>query len=115
MNAGKKRILLIHPLGENWMPGQKDMSRLANIMPPIGLCCLAAWVEQHGHIADIHDCYAYPGQDEKIDTYLRTEKPDFVGFTTTTSSFHDAIRIAGRIRETYPEIKIIFGGVHISG
>jgi len=110
----KKRILLIHPLGENWISGEKDMSRIANIMPPIGALSLAAWVEQQGHVADVHDCYAFPGQDERIDAYLRTHKPDFVGFTTTTSSFLDAIRIAARIRQAYPQIKTIFGGVHVS-
>ncbi|MFP4381137.1 MAG: B12-binding domain-containing radical SAM protein [Candidatus Sumerlaeia bacterium] len=110
----KRKILFIHPLGVNWMPGQKDMSRIANIMPPIGLCSLAAWLEKHGHHADIHDCYAFPGQDQKIDAYLRTEQPDYVGFSVTTSSFLDAIRIAEKIREAYPRIRFIFGGVHIS-
>jgi len=112
-NTGK-RILFIHPLGVNWMPGSKDMSRIANIMPPIGLCNLAAYLEQHGHRADIHDCYAFPGQDRRIDEYLRTYAPEFVGFTTTTSSFLDAIRIARDIRSAYPKTKTVFGGVHIS-
>ena len=99
MTSTQKRILLIHPLGMNWMPGEKDMARIANIMPPIGLCSLAAWIESQGHIADIHDCYAFPGEDAQIDAYLREHKTDFVGFTTTTSCFFDAIRIATRIRE----------------
>ena len=114
MPLRKKKILLVHPLGVNWMPGETDMSRIANIMPPIGLCSLAAWVDRHGHRADIHDCFAFPGQDEKIDRYLRTEAPDYVGFSTTTSSFLDAVRIARRIKEAYPRIRTIFGGVHVS-
>jgi len=114
MAAAAKRVLLIHPLGVNWMPGEKDMSRIANIMPPIGLLSLAAWVERHGHVADVHDCYASPGQDERIDAHLRENPTDLVGFTTTTSSFLDAIRIARRIREAHPDLKTVFGGVHIS-
>jgi radical SAM superfamily enzyme YgiQ (UPF0313 family) len=108
------KILLIHPLGVNWMPGETDMSRIANIMPPIGLCSLAAWVERRDHRADIHDCYAFPGQDAQIDRYIQTEAPDFVGFSTTTSSFLDGVRIARRIREAYPKIRTVFGGVHVS-
>jgi anaerobic magnesium-protoporphyrin IX monomethyl ester cyclase len=57
-----KKILLIHPLGVNWIPGEKDMSRIANIMVPIGLLNLAAWVDKHGHTSAIHDCYAFPVQ-----------------------------------------------------
>ncbi len=90
------------------------MARIANIMPPIGLCSLASWVESKGHRADIHDCYAHPGDDHRIDHYLRTESPQFVGFTTTTSSFPDAVRIAAHIKKNYPRIKTIFGGVHLS-
>ncbi len=114
MSVQRTKILLIHPLGVNWMPGETDMSRIANIMPPIGLCSLAAWIERHGHQADIHDCYAFPGRDERIDRYLRTEAPDYVGFSTTTSSFLDGVRIAGRIKAAYPHMRTIFGGVHIS-
>ena len=114
MPLSKKKVLLIHPLGVNWIPGQKDMSRIANIMPPIGLCGLAAWAEKHGHSVHIHDCYAFPGRDEKIAAFLRSERPDFVGFSATTSSFPDAVRIAARIKEAYPAIPTIFGGVHVS-
>ncbi len=109
------KILFIQPLGENWTRGQKDMARIANIMPPLGLCGVAAWLESLGHLADIHDCYAYPkGSDDKIDEYLRTRQPDYVGFSATTSSFPDAARIARRIREAYPDIRILVGGVHVS-
>lgn len=114
MAERRKKILFVHPLGVNWMPGQKDMSRIANIMPPIGLCGLAAWMEKHGHTTHIHDCYAFPGQDEKINAWVRSEKPDFVGFSTTTSSFLDAARIARGIKEISADIRTVFGGVHIS-
>ncbi len=110
----KKKILFIHPLGVNWRPGESDMARIANIMPPIGLCSLAAWVEKHGHHASIHDCYAFPKQDERIIDQIRNAPPDYVGFTATTSSFLDAVRIAKRIKEINPRITIIFGGVHIT-
>lgn len=111
----KKKILFVHPLGENWTAGEKqDMSRIANIMAPLGLLYLAAWVDKYGHYSKIHDCYAFPGQDEKIYKYIKSEQPEFIGFSTTTSSFLDGIRIAENVKSVRPDIKVIFGGVHIS-
>lgn len=116
MESGKKsKILFVHPLGENWTAGERqDMSRIANIMAPLGVLSLIAWVEKYGHHSEIHDCYAFPGQDVKIYDYIKNEQPAFVGFSTTTSSFLDGIRIAEKIKSIKPHIKIIFGGVHIS-
>jgi radical SAM superfamily enzyme YgiQ (UPF0313 family) len=81
------------------MPGQKDMSRVANIMPPLGLCSLAAWLERHGHPVAIHDCYAHPLRDERLLERLRRERPDFLGLSTTTSSFLDGVRIAALAKQ----------------
>lgn len=111
----RRKILLIHPRGENWTSGEQDLSRIVNIMAPMGLLSLAAWLEKHGHRADIHDCYAFPGRDDRIFTYLANERPDFLGFSTTTSSFLDGVRLAKRAKELLPSVKIVFGGVHMSG
>jgi radical SAM superfamily enzyme YgiQ (UPF0313 family) len=40
--------------------------------------------------------------------------PEMVGFSATTSGFMDAVEIASYIRERRPEIKIVFGNVHVS-
>lgn len=112
--ADTKKILFVHPLGENWIPGERDMSRIANIMAPMGLLSLAAWVDKCGHQSAIHDCYAFPDQEERIYEYILRERPDFLGFSTTTSSFLDGVRIARRARELRPQLKIVFGGVHMS-
>jgi radical SAM superfamily enzyme YgiQ (UPF0313 family) len=109
-----KKILFVHPLGENWISGEQDMSRIANIMAPMGLLSLAAWVDRHGHRSAIHDCYAFPGQDDKIFQYLSHENPEFIGFSTTTSSFLDGVRLAIKAKTVHPQVKVIFGGVHIS-
>ncbi len=111
---GARKIFFVHPLGVNWMPGERDMSRIANIMAPLGILSLCAWLEKHGHSTEVHDCYAFPGQDEKILERIRAWSPDFIGFSTTTSSFLDAVRLANRVKEAHPSGKIIFGGVHVS-
>jgi len=106
-------IVFVQPLGMNWEPNRKDMTRIANIMPPIGLCSLAAWVERHGHRAAIWDFYAYPEDEARFLDGLRAEKPDFVGFSVTTSSFPDAVRLARRVKAAVG-VRTVFGGVHVS-
>lgn len=83
-------------------------------MAPLGLLSLAAWLDKCGYLTKIHDCYAFPGDDEKIYSYLKEEKPDFIGFSTTTSSFLDGVRLATKAKEVLPCVQVIFGGVHIS-
>ena len=113
-NNTKASILLIHPLGENATAGQRDMTRITNIMPPLGLLSLAAWLGQHGHSVTIHDCYAFPGDDFLLLQLVREIRPDFVGFSTTTSSFLDGIRIATLMKQQFRALRIVFGGVHMS-
>jgi len=110
----KKRILLIHPLGYNPADAKTDISRKANIMPPLGLAGIAAFLEQYQIQSHIIDCYADPESDALIVEYLKKEKPGFIGFSCTTSSFLDGIRISKYIKGILPETKIIFGGVHVS-
>jgi len=45
---------------------------------------------------------------------LLTVKPSFIGLSCTTSSFLDGIRIAALARSFLPDIKIVFGGPHVS-
>lgn len=80
-------ILLIHPLGYSAKHAESDISRMANIMPPLGLASIAAYLESHNIRADIIDCYAHPDSDSLIDEYIKTHHPDFIGFSCTTSSF----------------------------
>ncbi|MDP2874640.1 MAG: radical SAM protein, partial [Holophaga sp.] len=87
---------------------------MANIMPPLGLASMAAYLEQRAMRADIIDCYAIPDSDQAILNYLRSEKPAFIGFSCTTSSFLDGIRIAKLAREVLPDIQTVFGGPHVS-
>jgi len=110
------RITLVHPAGFNFVPGQPDFSVLANRMPPIGIMQLASWLEKFGHSVQLHDClgpYAPPGIAENADIVLATN-PEMVGFSATTSGFMDAFEIAAYIRERRPDIKIVFGNVHVS-
>ena len=113
-NINHPKILLIHPLGYSSRQAENDISRIANIMPPLGLASISAYLEKNGIKNDIIDCYAHPDSDFLIIEYLIKKKPDYMGFSCTTSSFFDGVRIAKLAKEILPEVKVIFGGVHVS-
>ena len=110
----KKRVLLVHPLGYSKEAAKADIARKANLMPPLGLASIAAWLEKNGIAADIVDCFADPDSDRTILDYVREKKPDFVGFSCTTSSFIDGHRLALMVREAAPGVRTVFGGAHVS-
>jgi len=114
MTLKPKRILLLHPLGYQSADANNDISRKANIMPPLGLASIAAYVEANNIICDIIDCYANPDSDSLIKEYLQGEKPDFIGFSCTSSSFLDGVRIATFAKKIRPNVSVIFGGPHVS-
>lgn len=110
----EKKILLIHPLGYKKEAAGHDISRKANIMPPLGLASIAAYLELEDITVDIIDCYAHPDSDSLIIDYVREKKPTHIGLSCTTSSFHDGVRIVEMVKGEDPGILAIFGGVHVS-
>ncbi|WP_419175767.1 B12-binding domain-containing radical SAM protein [Desulfosediminicola sp.] len=109
-----KVILLVHPLGYSSSKAAGDVSRLANIMPPLGLASISAYLTEQGFDNDIIDCYAHPQSEQLIQDYLRVHKPAFIGFSCTTANFLDGERLARMAKEVLPEVKVVFGGVHVS-
>ena len=110
----KPRVLFIHPQGNNWLPGEQDLTRFANIMPPVGVCSIAAFLETRGLTTAIIDAYALPRTTAEIVARAVAFAPDVVGFSVTTSSFPDANDIATALRGARPDVPFVFGGVHVS-
>ena len=109
-----KRILLIHPLGGNKRAASMDIARKANLMPPLGLASIAACLERHRFQADILDFNAEPEREADLESIIRTNKPGFIGFSCTTSSFLDGAGLAAQVKEWFPSIVTVIGGVHVS-
>jgi len=83
-------------------------------MPPLGLASIAAYLKKHNIYSDIIDYYAKPFSDQVIKEYLINERPSFIGFSCTTSSFLDGVRIAAMAKSILPGIMTVFGGPHVS-
>lgn len=110
-----RRILLVHPLGYRASAAQADIARKANLMPPLGLASITSYLEEHDKKADILDCFAAPlTADRHFKTYLKMLRPAWVGFSCTTSSFLDGVRLAKLAKEILPGIKTFCGGPHVS-
>ena len=71
------KILLVHPLGYRTDAAGADIARLANIMPPIGMAGLAAWLDRQGFQTRLVDCYARPDALSHIRQILQDEPPVF--------------------------------------
>ena len=87
---------------------------MANIMPPLGLASMASFLEKNGKTCAIIDCFARPDSDRAIREYLVSERPAFIGFSCTTSSFLDGVRLASLAKGTSPDVRVVFGGAHVS-
>lgn len=114
MTLDPRKILLVHPLGYRAAAAGRDISRIANIMPPLGLASIAAYLEQHGFSAAMVDCYARPNSDRTIRDHLLAERPAFLGLSCTTSTFLDGVRIAKMAKAELPGLRAVFGGPHVS-
>ena len=65
-----QHVLLVHPLGYQTDAAGADIARFANIMPPIGLAGLAAWLDKLGFETTLVDCYARPNSIQDIKDLL---------------------------------------------
>lgn len=108
------KILLVHPLGYRKEAASGDVSRMANILPPLGLAGIAAYLERRGRECAIVDCYARPDSDRTIRDYLLRERPAFIGLSCSTSNFLDGVRIARLAKTALPDVHTVFGGAHVS-
>ena len=106
------KVLFVHPHGRNWMGSMKDISSIFNLMPPLGMMSIAAFLEARGIATELLDCYANPAPLEELVAGIVARAPDVVGFSCTTSSFLEGYQLAERIKELAPQIKIVFGGAH---
>jgi anaerobic magnesium-protoporphyrin IX monomethyl ester cyclase len=110
------KILLINPIGSNWIEGSQDYTQIAIRMAPIGLLSIAAYLLEAGHEIKVYDCQSscdHINRAEIINCF-NNFNPEIIGFTAVTSSFMNAYYLAEEIKRQAPQIKIVFGGVHVS-
>lgn len=75
-------------------------------IPPLGIGYLSSFIKHKG------------GYDSIIfNLYLeiiRDVNPSIIGFSTMTETFKNGVRLAKIIKETFQNVKIVFGGPHVT-
>jgi len=105
-----KKVLLINP---NY---QKVISSLSQISigPPLGLAYIAAVLRKNKIEVSIIDANAEDLNLQKILSRIREESPDIIGITSVTPTIDLCSQLASKIKESFPTIPIIAGGIHPS-
>lgn len=106
--------VLVHPIGSNWLPNLERSVNSVNRMAPIGLMSISSYLKRQGFSVKILDYCAFPKKKTDIVTEIISYKPRFVGISCTTSSFTDGYSLAKAIKKQLLDIKVVFGGVHVS-
>jgi len=93
-----------------------------------GVCYLSAFLKKHHHQIDlVFDPKQFDRayiRSSRLANFFRRErekdnlekiakiKPDLIGFSCTTAHYQWALGFARKVKRKFPEVPIIFGGVH---
>lgn len=121
------RVAMITPQ----VVGSKDQIR--RVQPPLGIACLAAVLEASGYknicIIDAsaegyHNIQPLPGEkdfikfglsNESVVQKLKAFSPNLIGISALFSSqVGCAFELSKAIKESFPNVHIVFGGIHAS-
>lgn len=102
------RVLLINPPYdiERYMGG---LSKIAFVFQPIGLTYIAAYLRSKNIEVKIYDSQV---ETDSIQTVIRDYRPGIIGITSVTFLVHSTIELSKLIKQEFPEIIIIAGGIH---
>jgi len=94
-----------------------DPNRVTRRYPPVSLLYLAASLRKFGHEPIIYDLGISPETDEESLKKLacqsvKQHQPDLVGFTCSTPAFPLVRKSAAYIKECFPDLNIVIGGMH---
>lgn len=106
------KVVFVHPHGANWIGSLEDISSIFNLMPPLGLLSVAAWLRRSGVDVEVIDCYGDPQPPEEVAAEVLRRGGEVAAFSCTTSSFLEGYRIAEILKENSPGIVTVFGGAH---
>lgn len=79
---------------------------------PMGVGFIATILENEGHITSIYDGNVESKNILDLISFIDTFKPDVIGFSVITPNYPIAKVQISKIREHFPNIRLISGGVH---
>ena len=108
----KTTVLLMNMPSTIKVYGKSALKGIIAPRPLVSLTELAGSVLAVGCGCKILDLQVSDNPFKKIENTISNYKPDYVGLTFTTLLFGEAKKVAAFIKEKFPEITIIAGGVH---
>ena len=82
--------------------------------PPMAFLWLAGYLESKGVDCHIVDAYTSMLDIREILHEIENYQPDIVGLSVFTIAVYDNLYLAKKIRESFPNIIIVFGGYHVN-
>jgi radical SAM superfamily enzyme YgiQ (UPF0313 family) len=83
-------------------------------LPSLGILFLAAVTRQGGYQTGLADAAALDLPSDELLSRVSAASPDVLGLSATTFSIYHAAAFARRVKEQFPDIKVIIGGPHVS-
>jgi len=93
------QITLINPQLKTWSP---------NVYPPLGLCYIAASLEQAGYEVDILDMNSQRVSDKALVRYI--EQSPMVGIGGLVTEYREVVRLVKAIKEADENKVVVLGG-----
>jgi len=107
------KILLIDPYISSRVE-YGNLTKLANIIPNLGLGYVAASLKKHGFEVRILDCSVEGIDADELVRIVKIETPAAVGFTSTVMSVNSAISALNQIKASLPNIFSLIGGPQVT-
>ena len=80
----------------------------------LGILKVAAVLERAGMTVEALDLSGIENYTDVVEEHLISTKAKIVALTTTTPQLPAAVRVAAKIREVRPDVRIILGGPHVT-
>src|SRR3989344_5973760 len=103
------KITFIHPNANS----ETDFKGKKTIIPPEGLCLLAAIVREQGYEPNIIDAAALLLNNKEVIEILKNQQPDFIGLTSTTVNIYSTSKLADKITEEFQNTMKEFKSIDI--
>ncbi len=90
-------------------------SRSMSQRPPLASMCMASYLEQNSHRADIIDVKGVAEKENaarEILRRLRKSSAGLMGISCLTTELKDVLSLCSSAKEQNPELKIVTGGIH---
>src|SRR5256712_10404220 len=107
-------IVFVEPPYVCWNRAMDRVRQGEEEIPGIGTLVLAAVARERGHRVHVVDGKRSGTPVETVAQQVAALAPDHVGFSATTTSVHNAARIAARVKALVPDAVTTVGGPHVS-